>query len=342
MGTRLQTNHESQPPSSKQRRPRRSSRGISLLEPTVWLICAVFGAIVCYQLAERIGESSLSTSFNQLGRVFPLVSFSMFGFAEGFALGVYLASKLRKGLDYVDELLARISGLEVVAGIIGALLGLVIAALAGIAMIRIPIAGPYLIVPLYFLSSYFTAHLMMKKHLEVLRLFGIRGKTDPMEIFIQPKVLDSSALIDGRVLDVHATGFIEGDLIVPHFVLEELQHLADSSDAEKRVRGRRGLDFVQKLQISEAVVRIDETDYKEIGEVDDKLVRLALELNAVLITTDAPLLKIAEIQGLRCSISTTSPTRSSRPCCRARSSRSRSCARGVSKTKAWGTSTTAR
>ena len=113
------------------------------------------------------------------------------------------------------------------------------------------------------------------------------------------KLVDSSAIIDGRIIDVVKTGFVEGELLVPRFVIEELQRLADSADAEKRVRGRRGLDLVRRLQNSSGQVRVEDTDYADIDAVDAKLVRLGGELHAVILTTDYTLNKVAEIQGVR-------------------------------------------
>jgi uncharacterized protein YacL len=127
----------------------------------------------------------------------------------------------------------------------------------------------------------------------------VRGAFEVLPGLTPSKILDSSAIIDGRILDVAQTGFVEGELLVPRFVLEELQHLADSGDAEKRVRGRRGLDFVRRLQNGSGAVRIDSGDYPDIDAVDAKLVRLARDLGALIVTTDHTLGKVAEIQGVK-------------------------------------------
>ena len=127
----------------------------------------------------------------------------------------------------------------------------------------------------------------------------MRGAFEIIPGLTLAKLLDSSAIIDGRILEIIDTGFVEGELLVPRFVVEELQRLADSSDAEKRVRGRRGLDYVKRLQNSSGAVTIDGTDYADIEAVDAKLVRFAKDSGAQIISTDYTLKKVAEIQGVR-------------------------------------------
>lgn len=114
------------------------------------------------------------------------------------------------------------------------------------------------------------------------------------------KLLDTSVIIDGRIADVGETGFLDGLLIIPRFVLQELQRIADSDDPLKRNRGRRGLDILNKLQQSKVIkVEIRDNDFPEIKEVDAKLVKLATLLNAKVITNDFNLNKIAQFQGVK-------------------------------------------
>lgn len=113
------------------------------------------------------------------------------------------------------------------------------------------------------------------------------------------KILDTSVIIDGRIADICKTGFIEGTLVIPQFVLEELQHIADSSDLLKRNRGRRGLDILNKIQKELDVnVLIYEGDFDDISEVDSKLVRLAKVLQGKVVTNDFNLNKVCELQGV--------------------------------------------
>ena len=112
------------------------------------------------------------------------------------------------------------------------------------------------------------------------------------------KILDTSVIIDGRVLDIVKTGFLEGQLVVPQFVLAELRHIADSGDQLRRARGRRGLDVLQKLQ-KETSVMVDETDYPDVAEVDVKLLRLCRDQGGTVVTNDYNLNKVAGVTGIR-------------------------------------------
>lgn len=113
------------------------------------------------------------------------------------------------------------------------------------------------------------------------------------------KVLDTSVIIDGRIADICDTGFIEGTFIIPQFILQELRHIADSSDPLKRGRGRRGLDVLNRIQKQNNLeVKIIDQDYPKIQEVDAKLIALAKEIQAKIITNDFNLNKVAELQGI--------------------------------------------
>jgi uncharacterized protein YacL len=127
----------------------------------------------------------------------------------------------------------------------------------------------------------------------IFRLFRGQGMEEHL------KILDTSVIIDGRIADVCETGFLEGVFILPQFILQELQHIADASDTMKRARGRRGLDILHKIQkMSRITVRIVDEDFPKIKEVDAKLVALAKLLNAKVITNDFNLNKVAELQGV--------------------------------------------
>jgi uncharacterized protein YacL len=114
-----------------------------------------------------------------------------------------------------------------------------------------------------------------------------------------PKILDTSVIIDGRISDICEAGFLDGPLVVPQFVLHELQQIADSSDSLKRNRGRRGLDILKKIQQNpELDIRIVENDFPKVREVDSKLVLLAKESGGKVMTNDFNLNKVAELQGV--------------------------------------------
>ncbi len=300
MGLRLSTNRSSRPPSPEAgSRPLKERKPRGVLAPAVRTVLALLGALAGYQLADRVLTSSFGPDLDQTGKIVLLLIGTAVGLAAGYLFGVLLSRYVLEGFRNMDEVMARASGAEVVVAIGGVVVGLVIATLISVALVRIPVVGPYLTIPIYLLSGYFTAYVAAKKHVEILRLLGIRGAFAVLPGLTPSKLLDSSAIVDGRILDVVGTGFLEGEVLVPRFVVEELQHLADSADAEKRVRGRRGLDFVKRLQNTSGAVRIEDTDYADIDAVDSKLVRLARDRGAHIVTTDHTLNKVAEIQGVK-------------------------------------------
>lgn len=117
---------------------------------------------------------------------------------------------------------------------------------------------------------------------------------------IPKKFLDTSVIIDGRVLDIVKTGFMEGDIVIPQFVLAELRHIADSGDSLRRARGRRGLDVLGKLQkeLKNPII-VDETDYEDLSEVDVKLLRLCRDKDGIVVTNDYNLNKVAGVTGIK-------------------------------------------
>ena len=122
----------------------------------------------------------------------------------------------------------------------------------------------------------------------------------PGELAASNKLLDTSVIIDGRIVDILKTGFLEGNLIVPHFVLDELQRLSDSSDSLKRAKGRRGLDLIHALQKEfYHVIIVKDLEYDMIPDVDGKLIALAKDTDSIIVTNDFNLNKVASIQGIR-------------------------------------------
>jgi uncharacterized protein YacL len=176
-------------------------------------------------------------------------------------------------------------------GLVGAALIIFFIGSAGSKMIT-----PYFTVPLAVALGYGGA-MTVYRYRGNLRLVSPPQKTG--SINSQYKVLDTSVIIDGRIADICKTQFIEGILIVPRFVLRELQHIADSLDVLRRNKGRRGLDKLRELQENPDIdVQIVDEDFPEIKEVDAKLIMLAKEVNAKIITNDFNLNKVAELQGV--------------------------------------------
>jgi uncharacterized protein YacL len=176
---------------------------------------------------------------------------------------------------------------------LGLIVGLAISALLSLPVSQLDPIGGYLLLPMTLVIAYVTAELAAAKHQDILRLFGARIDASGAA----SKLLDTSALIDGRVADVVRAGFLEGELIVPIFVLEELQHIADSSDDVRRARGRRGLEVVTRLRKQQRLSTIDE-DAGGGKAVDSKLVRLAAERGWVIVTNDVALAKVAAAQSV--------------------------------------------
>lgn len=184
-----------------------------------------------------------------------------------------------------------------VGGFIGAILGLVIGSLLGYVLLRIE-GGIFLFILINSFFAYlgYTIGLAWGREIGMLPLF--RRKAGSAE-GMKTKILDTSVIIDGRISDICDCGFVEGTLIAPQFILNELQHIADSSDPLKRARGRRGLDILNKLQKSPNVqIEITDLDFPKIKEVDSKLIALARDMGADILTNDFNLNKIAQIQGV--------------------------------------------
>ncbi len=231
----------------------------------------------------------------------------------------YLVSQyiLRIGLSVakqIERILSRVPSQQLVAGTIGLLFGLIIANLIGMAFERVPIIGSYLPIVLSAVLGYIGIRLGMDKGPDLYKAMvsytfrGLRSKGRTMNESkdkkalpqtCSAKVLDTSVVIDGRILDIVNTGFLEGPFIVPVFVLEELQKLSDSADTLKRNKGRRGLDLLQTMRekLTNSMEIID-VDYEDLSEVDLKLIRLSMDKHWKLITNDFNLNKIATLQGV--------------------------------------------
>lgn len=241
------------------------------------------------------------------------------GAVLGFLLSPFFIRKLKGFAVFVEAQLNKMPTHDVVAGAIGLLIGLIIANLLGYAFSKIPVVGEYIPVVFSIVLGYLGIHIMIKKRSELVGIFDFipkfmkemvkireakqaaAPKASAVEKNEQPsyKLLDTSVIIDGRIADICETGFLEGTLLIPVFVLEELQHIADSADALKRVRGRRGLDILQKIrQESRMKVKITEEDFEDIPEVDSKLVQLAQQVGGKIITNDFNLNKVAQLRGV--------------------------------------------
>ncbi len=201
----------------------------------------------------------------------------------------------------IEKIIRKVPLKVIVGGTLGLVLGLTIAKLLGYTLsgmennaVRIPI---FVILSVMF--GYIGMILGSIKIEEFnLPTFGLwpKGGKRPTPF----KIVDTSVIIDGRILDICEAGFIEGVLVIPQFVLQELQLIADSNDQVKRARGRRGLEILKKMQQSGFVeIKIVDQDFPNLHGVDSKLIALATEMNAKILTNDFNLAKVAELQGIQ-------------------------------------------
>lgn len=215
-------------------------------------------------------------------------------------------------VKWFEDRIVKAPVTDILFGSLGLIFGLIVAFLAGLAInhIEIPIVNEFVPILLTLLLGYLGFQVGFKKRDELTNLFsftraskkktsGDLGDDHEQASSKRLKILDTSVIIDGRIADICRTGFLEGILVIPHFVLAELQHIADSSDALKRNRGRRGLDTLNRIQKEVNIeVQMYEGDFDDVQEVDSKLVKLAKLLNGTVVTNDFNLNKVCEIQNV--------------------------------------------
>lgn len=213
----------------------------------------------------------------------------------------------RKFVHFFETELQKMPASDIILGSVGLIVGLVIAYLLSQPFynLGIPYLGVIVSIVFYLILGYLGIKVPTRKIEDFTSSLGVfkrnQGKEKIGKIACKscPKILDTSVIIDGRIADICKTGFIEGPLIIPEFVLEELQHIADSSDSLKRNRGRRGLDILNKIQKElDIEVIIHDKKFDDIQEVDSKLLKLAQLIKGKVITNDYNLNKVAEVQGI--------------------------------------------
>lgn len=213
---------------------------------------------------------------------------------------------ITNAMEYVEKSMQKLPANVILFGAIGAIIGLAISTMIVNVLSSVPYVGPALSVAINTIFAVLGADIAVKKRDELMSLFfnikkksNAKDKKSKVTSKAKVNILDTSVIIDGRVFDLCQTGFIEGALVIPNFVLEELRHIADSSDSLKRNRGRRGLDILNKIQKElDMEVIITEKDFPEILEVDSKLLKLCQTMNGMVITNDYNLNKVAEFQGV--------------------------------------------
>ena len=302
-----------------------------ILTAAIAVLLTVTGLILMEQLLPQIsyflGYNIHSTGllgYSYIHWLFAIVSVLFFGWI-GWVITPFLIKFLLKYSEIVASVLAKVPSADIIVSLIGVLVGLILANLIGAPFSRLPIVGPYIPIVLSIVLALTGAKVASHKSKDILGLFYrsraqvkdpvvvteemaqdqqedavVDADSLPVELAASNKLLDTSVIIDGRISDILKTGFLEGNLVIPRFVLDELQRLSDSSDNLKRAKGRRGLDFIHELQeIFPHVVIVNDMEYEMIKDVDSKLIALAKDTGSVIVTNDFNLNKVASIQGIR-------------------------------------------
>ncbi len=219
-----------------------------------------------------------------------------------FVIAPWLIRIVLQMVRFFENALQRTPMQDLIGSAFGIIVGLVIANLLGASLSRIPVVGSYVTVVASLLLGYLGLSVGLKKKDDMANLFAFfrMGKTKTDSGKGNFKILDTNVIIDGRIADICRSGFLEGTLIVPRIVLEELQHIADSSDLLRRNKGRRGLDILNKMR-KEQIIRIDVRDFENLegSEVDARLLKIAKRLDAPIVTNDYNLNKVAELEGVK-------------------------------------------
>jgi uncharacterized protein YacL len=248
-------------------------------------------ALVGWQIGSIVGDASLQPRN------------AVLGIAIGAVLGAAIAPYVvQKPYAALRTLLHRLPTSELLTAAFGLILGLVVAALLAYPLSFLPWALGHLVPALAAVAcGYLGVSVARMRHRDLVHLAS--GRTDlPADAKVPAGryLVDTSAIIDGRIADVAETGFLMGTLVVPRFVLLELQYIADSADPLRRNRGKRGLEMLKRLQSDSAVsLSISDDDPVTAPDVDAKLVQLARTMHCPVITNDYNLNRIADLQGVR-------------------------------------------
>lgn len=242
----------------------------------------------------------------------------LIGLAVMHIVSLFVTEPLERLIKRLENNLAQQNPYVIISTSLSVVVGLMIAALISTLVSRSQVFLLNTVIPIVLMVIFgYLGYFVGKNHLDFFKKLMSRRlraekKVENVEDdtasvlerktgdnFHRLKLLDTNILIDGRIYDLVNTGFIEGTLIVPNFVLYELQYIADSADSIKRVRGRRGLDILNKLRDEKKVpVEMYEGDFDDIQEVDSKLIKLAKLLDAVVVTNDYNLNKVSEFQNV--------------------------------------------
>lgn len=233
----------------------------------------------------------------------------IFGLLFYILLSTHISNLILIRASKLEDKLNKMNLKELALTVVGAFIGLSIANLIGFAIRGFGVIGTIITVLLNLILGFMGIRVAHRKKDEVnIQEFQkvlmlpapVEKPKEEIRVYGCPKILDTSVIIDGRILEILQTGFIEGEIIIPNFVLNELRHIADSADDLKRKRGRRGLDILNEIQKQLSVpVHIRDFSVKEEMEVDAMLLKMAEKMDAFVVTNDYNLNKVAEFQGVK-------------------------------------------
>jgi len=228
------------------------------------------------------------------------IASSYYGFPIAL-VGLFLGLLIAISVIRAEQAIRKVSLRVIFGGVAGMIIGLFIAFFLAYGLTFVGVTwekqqvAPWIYALLTGIMGYLGLVIGSKK-IEEFNLFGFSQVKESSDYGI----LDTSVIIDGRIADICDTGFVEGTLLVPRFVLDELQYIADSSDSMKRSRGRRGLDILNRMQRSSGInIEVVDQDFPKLKGVDAKLVAMAKKMNGKIITNDFNLNKVAELQGIK-------------------------------------------
>lgn len=253
------------------------------------------GALGGFATSQQIDWTS-QTGFSEGVVIFVFI---ILGAAIGYVFGGILGREFTTAYGRIERRLRDLETPTLMLGAVGLLVGLLVAFLISSALFRYIERPEWLglmaTIVLYVFCVYAGVSLFMLPSRDVALQWSV-GSASPVTLR-PPKLLDTSAIIDGRFTDLVKAGFLEGPLRVPRFVLVELQTLSDSADDLRRARGRRGLDLLTTLSSGEDSVQVIEADFPEVPTVDAKLIRLALASGGAVVTVDYNLTKVGRVEG---------------------------------------------
>ncbi|AJS60304.1 PIN/TRAM domain-containing protein [Paenibacillus sp. IHBB 10380] len=276
-----------------------------MLKKAILAFIGLCGAWFGYTLYHTAGSSfpKVINMFGEQSSIVGSLVCAMLGAILFMLIGSLCADRVAYTLHHVIGAFSKMPMNELTAGAVGLIGGLVLALLLYPSLAWLGKVGQMIGVGITLVCGYMGFRVGMAKKEELATLWTSgrwsRAELSDERKLEEHKILDTSVIIDGRIADICKTGFIEGTIVIPRFVLEELQHIADSSDLLKRNRGRRGLDILNKIQKELDIrVMIYEGDFEDISEVDSKLVKLAKVLQGKVVTNDFNLNKVCELQSV--------------------------------------------